>query len=104
MSKFALIPAFLIGLFAAVVLHAESQDDPLAPWRSGVNIHPVVPDEQRHSIHTYFNICPESPDGKWLLFFTSTAEDGQHGEVRIRNRSTGDERVLVQNLDVEDAH
>jgi hypothetical protein len=104
MSKFLLIPALLIGILTPICNHAESQDDPLAPWRTGVSIRPVVLDEQRHSIHAYYNTCPESPDGKWLLFYTSTTEDGQHGEVRIRNRSTGDERVLVRNLDVEDAH
>jgi hypothetical protein len=93
----------LLALFCAV-LSLRAEDDPLASWRSGVSIHPVVPDEQRHSIHSYFNTCPESPDGKWVLFFTSTASDGQHGEVRIRNRASGEERVLAENLDVEDAH
>ena len=97
-------PLWIALLALALPSRAETQDDPLAPWRSGVQIKPVAPDQQRHSIHSYFNTSPESPDGKWVLFFTSTAEDGQHGEVRIRNRATGDERVLVQNLDVEDAH
>jgi hypothetical protein len=39
-----------------------------------------------------------------VLFFSSTAADGQSGEVRIRDRATGEERVLVKNLNVEDAH
>ncbi len=94
----------LLATLLCTVLPLRSEDDPLAPWRNGVNIHPVAPDQQRHSIHSYFNTCPESPDGKWLLFFTSTAADGQHGEVRIRNRASGEERVLADNLDVEDAH
>lgn len=100
--------SFLTSILALLALvlpaSAQSPDDPLTPWRNGVQIHPVAPDQQRHSIHSYFNTCPESPDGKWILFFTSSAADGQHGEVRIRNRATGDERVLVENLDVEDAH
>ena len=93
-----------LALATTLPLRAETPDDPLAPWRTGVNIHPVAPDQQRHSMHSYFTPCPESPDGKWVLFFTSTAADGQHGDVRIRNRSTGEERVLVKDLDVEDAH
>ncbi|MEP6667995.1 MAG: hypothetical protein ABJF10_02515 [Chthoniobacter sp.] len=98
------IPLLLALLSTALPLRAETPEDPLAPWRSGVTIKPVAPDQQRHSIHTYFNLSPESPDGKWVLFYTSTAVDGQHGEVRIRNRASGEERVLVENLDVEDAH
>jgi len=99
-----ILPLLLALLGIALPLRAETPDDPLAPWRTGVTIKPVAPDQQRHSIHSYFNTCPESPDGKWVLFFTSTAVDGQHGEVRIRNRASGEERVLVENLDVEDAH
>src|SRR5213080_4594945 len=98
------LPLLLALLSTTLPLRAESPDDPLAPWRSGVQIKPVAPDQQRHSMHSYFNTCPESPDGKWALFFTSTTADGQHGDVRIRNRATGEERVLVKDLDVEDAH
>jgi hypothetical protein len=90
--------------FTLLPLHAAAEDDPLAPWRTGVKITPVSPNQERHSMHSYFNTCPESPDGKWVLFFTSTAADGQHGDVRIRDRATGEERVLVKDLDVEDAH
>src|SRR6201999_3059692 len=83
---------------------AAAGDDPLTPWRSGVSIHPVAPGLERHSIHSYLNTCPESPDGHWVLFFTSPATDGQSGEVRIRDRATGEERVLARDLQVEDPH
>jgi hypothetical protein len=93
----------LIALsLAALLSHAE--DDPLASWRSGVQIRPVDAGAQRHSIHSYFNTCPESPDGKWVLFYTSTTPDGHRGELRIRERATGTERVLVKDLNTEDAH
>jgi Tol biopolymer transport system component len=78
--------------------------DPLAQWRTGVQIRPAASGAGRHTIHSYFNTCPESPDGKWLLFFSSTAADGQRGEIRIRNRQTDEEKVLVQKVSTEDAH
>lgn len=78
--------------------------DPLAPWRSAVEIHLVAPDSPRHVIHSYFNTCPESPDGSKVLYFTSTTKDGQHGQVCILNRQTGEEQVLSPAMDVEDAH
>jgi len=98
-----------LGLFAAFsviipsLLSAEV-DDPLAPWKQGVTIKPVVPDAQRHIIHSYFNTCPESPDGSKVLFFSSTTKEGHHGNVCIRDRATGEEKVLGADLDVEDAH
>lgn len=94
----------LIACGIALLAHTRGDDDPLAPWRSGVQIHKVSPDAARHSIHSYFNTCPESPDGKSVVFFSSTTPDAHHGEIRIRDRSTGEEKVLAQNLEVEDAH
>ena len=91
-------------LAGALTTHAETGDDPLAPWRSGVKISVVAPKDGRHTIHSYFNTCPESPDGKYVLFFSSTAPDGHHGEVVIRDRKTGEERVLATNINAEDAH
>lgn len=83
---------------------ARSEDDPLAAWRAGVKVRPVDAGAERHSIHSYFNTCPESPDGKWVLFFTSTMPDGHRGEIRIRERITGEERVLARDINTEDAH
>ncbi len=75
-----------------------------APWTAGVAVSPLVPGAQRHSIHSYFNTSPESPDGRWVLFYTSTAAEGHKGEVRIRERATGVEKVLASNVTTEDAH
>lgn len=95
-----------LALFAAAVfaVGAEKTDDVLAPWREGVTVRPVSPDSACHTIHSYFNTCPESPDGKFVLFFASLARDGQRGDVRVRNRATGEEKTLARDVHVEDAH
>ncbi len=82
----------------------EQKTDPLAAWRSAVQVRPVVADAKGHTIHSYFNTCPESPDGKWVLFFASSTADSHLGEVRIRDRATGEEKILARNISVEDAH
>lgn len=82
----------------------EQKTDPLAAWRSGVQVRPVVADAKGHTIHSYFNTCPESPDGQWVLFFASSTADAHLGEVRIRDRATGNEKILARNISVEDAH
>jgi Tol biopolymer transport system component len=96
-----LILVLPVGVHAA---QTSASADPLAPWRSGVKISVVAPGDGRHTIHSYFNTCPESPDGRYVLFFSSRSRDGQHGEVCIRERSTGKETVLATNIDAEDAH
>jgi hypothetical protein len=78
--------------------------DPLAPWQAGVRVHAATGDEARHTIHSYFNTCPESPDGRWLLYFASTTPEGHAGSICIRERATGRERVLARNVATEDAH
>ncbi|MBI3465226.1 MAG: hypothetical protein HY000_19545, partial [Planctomycetes bacterium] len=83
---------------------AKADNDPLAPWRTGVQVRPVSPGADCHTIHSYFNTCPESPDGRSVLFFASITADGHHGEVRVRDRQTGVERVLARDIHVEDAH
>jgi Tol biopolymer transport system component len=96
MNRFALI--LLTGLaFAA-------GSDQFGKWTHDVRVRPVAAGAQRHSIHTYFNVSPESPDGRWILFYTSTTPDGHHGEVRIRERATGKEKVLASKIYTEDAH
>ncbi|MEO6787509.1 MAG: hypothetical protein ABI318_15365, partial [Chthoniobacteraceae bacterium] len=96
---------FAAALLAALpAFSAAATDDPLAPWRSGVKISVVAPKEGRHTIHSYFNTCPESPDGRYVLFYSSTAKDGHHGEVVIRDRKSGEEKVLATNINAEDAH
>jgi hypothetical protein len=60
--------------------------------------------DDEHSIHAYFNTSPESPDGRWVLYYASTAPTGHEGEIRIRERATGRVRVLARGVVVEDAH
>ena len=91
----------LLSLSAASRVAAA---DPLAPWRAQVRIGPAAPREGRHTIHSYFNTCPESPDGRWVLFYASIAPDGHRGEVCIRDRKSGEERTLATDINAEDAH
>ncbi len=91
-------------LFAVLALPLMADDHPLDAWKSKVTIHQVTPGDARHSIHSYFNTSPESPDGRWILCFTSTTPKAHHGEVRIIERATGREKVLADNLNTEDAH
>ena len=78
--------------------------DPLARWRSGVNIRPILPDLQAHSLHSYFAISPESPDGRRVLLFTSDRPDGQVGQLVMVDRHTAQTTVLDPHVEVEDAH
>lgn len=101
--------AMLRGLMLLVFLafgafSADAQSLAEAGWKDGVTVRRVAPGHGRHSIHTYFNTSPESPDGRWVLFYTSTTPEGHSGEVGIRSRITGEERVLARNVTVEDAH
>lgn len=97
-----------IGLLFLLAVLAGSRttagDDPLTCWRSGVTVRPVTTVTSRHTIHAYFNTCPESPDGSNVLFFVSTTSDGQHGYVCMRNQFTGVEKTLGRELNTEDAH
>ena len=85
---------------------ATSPDDPLAPWRTGVTVHPVSDVAGRHTIHTYYLTRPESPDpgGSRILFYASTTPEGHHGDLIVRNRATGEETTIAHDIDTEDAH
>lgn len=103
--RFALAALLTVTGLALTSGKARAQDDPLQPWRNGVKIHPVLPEsEQRHSIHSYFNTCPESPDGTQVLFYSSVTTKGHAGEIHMVNRKTGEEKTLVTNIETEDAH
>ena len=78
--------------------------DPLAPWLTGVTIHPVAAPAARHTIHTYYLTRPESPDGTRVLFYVSRTPDGHHGDLLVRDRATGRETVIARDIDTEDAH
>jgi len=94
-------PAF--ALFLALAAFAESTSDPLDAW-TRAKVRPLTSTPGRHSIHAYINTTPESPDGKFVLFYTSTEREGYSGEIRIADRATGKEEILVRNVTVEDAH
>jgi hypothetical protein len=64
----------------------------------------VAPASGGHSIHSYFNTCPESPDGRFVLYFASSSASGEQGDLRILERATGIERTLVAGIICEDAH
>jgi hypothetical protein len=97
-----MLPGLLLTLLTA--MGAVAADDPVAEWSSGVRIAPVSSIEGRHSIHSYYVGNPESPDGKRVLFFTSTHPAAYVGEVRVMERATGKETVLADDVHTEDAH
>jgi Tol biopolymer transport system component len=79
-------------------------DDPVAPWQAGVKISPVSQIASRHTMHTYYLLNPESPDGRKVLFFASTDPAGHVGQICILDRQTGAETVLADDIHTEDAH
>src|SRR3954463_854034 len=106
-SHFARLGSVLAAAVLAALVPlgaAEPSGDPLAPWRAGVKLHPVAPGQERHSIHAYFNTCPESPDGKYVLYYTSGIASGEEGDLRILERATGKETVIATGIHCEDAH
>lgn len=78
--------------------------EPIAVWRSGVKVRPLTNQPGRHTIHTYYLTCPESPDGTRVLFFVSTTPEGEHGDLVVLDRRTGREQVIARGIDTEDAH
>jgi hypothetical protein len=98
--------ALVSAVLARPAVGAERADagDPLAPWRTGVTVRPVSQAADRHTIHSYFDVCPESPDGRRVVFYASTTAEGYSGELRIQERATGQEQVLAPDITVEDAH
>src|SRR5258706_16132587 len=93
-----------VSLAAGSLALGAGTSDPVAPWKTGVRTRPVSDIPNRHTIHTYFNVSPESPDGRHVLYYTSTTPEGHAGEIRMQERATGRETVLVRNLDCADAH
>ena len=92
----------LIAMTGGAALSAASTD-PVAPWKNAPS-HAASDIPDRHTIHTYFNVSPETMDGRYVLYYTSVTPEAHSGEIRIQERATGKETVLVRDLDVEDAH
>ena len=104
MLRVKAIFALTASLFGALVPSAKAVEDPLACWSEGVKVRAVDSDASRHSIHAYFNASPESPDGTRVVYFTSTTREGESGEIRILERSSGRETVVASEVIAEDAH
>lgn len=101
----AMLSLAAVGMLSVAAVAAEPvSQDPLARWRKGVNVKPVSSVPNRHTIHSYYLTCPESPDGKQVLFFASTVENGELGSLVVQDRATGKERQIAQNIETEDAH
>src|SRR5688500_11351153 len=89
----------ILALLAALA----GQDSAVESWRNA-RVRPLLPDGAAHSIHSYYVATPESPDGRKVLFYSSTASDGHQGEIRVLERAGGAVKTLAANLVVEDAH
>jgi hypothetical protein len=96
--------AVAAGLLASTALPASAVDHEMEAWRGGARIRAVAPTTDRHVIHSYFNTCPESPDGKWVLYYTSGTPEGEEGELRVLDRATHQERIIARDIHTEDAH
>jgi Tol biopolymer transport system component len=79
-------------------------DAPFAVWRDQVQVREALPAAAEHTIHAYFNTCPESPDGRWVLYYASKDVDADSGELRVLERATGMVTTLAHITKVEDAH
>lgn len=95
---------FTTLLFAPWCHADDAKDDPVLQWSKNVRIAPVSSVPGRHTIHSYYVNNPESPDGRRVVFFSSSHPAGHEGEVRMLERATGKETVLAENVHTEDAH
>ena len=87
----------------------RSEPDPadgaaLRPWRQGVDIRPVPAGTGLHSIHSYYDTCPESPDGRRVVFFGSATAEAHEGSVVVADRESGRLTTLASGVVTEDAH
>lgn len=106
--KFWSTSAVCLFAWCAIAFTAENSapqsSDQLSAWHTKSVIRPVADGNDRHTIHAYYVHSPESPDGKYVLFYSSAAANGYQGEIRIRERATGRETVIAKNVNCEDAH
>lgn len=105
MLSLAMLSLVAVGMLSIAAAAAEPTSQyPLAPWRKGVSVQPVSSVPGRHTIHSYYLTCPESPDGKQVLFYASATENGELGALYVQDRASGKERPIAQNIQTEDAH
>lgn len=97
-------PLALGAILVCARIAQAASDDPLAMWKTPVKVQPVAASQDRHSIHTYYLTTPESPDGRKVLYYTSTTPEGYTGDIRVLERATGRETVIARGVTVEDAH
>src|SRR4051812_13584729 len=90
--------AVLGGMLTTGGARAVEADDPLAPWQAGVSIRPVSDRRQRHTIHSYYLTCPESPDGSRVLFYASTTPEAHRGDLIVLERATNEETVVARGI------
>jgi hypothetical protein len=83
---------------------AAARSDALSLWQQGFEVVPLLPRDARHTIHSYYVASPESPDGRHVVYFSSTAADAHRGDVCIVDRTTRQQTVLARDVSVEDAH
>ena len=55
----------------------------MAAWQGKVRVSAVPSKANQHTIHAYFNTSPESPDGRWVLYFASVTSEGHVGDIHI---------------------
>lgn len=99
MNRF--FPIWLLGVLGITSTYSA---DTYTRWTENVTITEVAPETECHSIHAYFNTCPESPNGQLVLYYTSKTPEGELGEIRILERETGKIAVIATDIATEDAH
>ncbi len=67
-------------------------------WQDGVKVSAVPSRADQHTIHAYFNTPPESPEGRWVLYFASVISEGHIGDLHIAEQGTGQVRILARNV------
>ena len=78
-------------------------DSLVARW-AAATVRPVSAVPERHTFHAYFNVSPESPDGRFVVFFASRERSGERGDIVVLDRESGEERVAAADIATEDAH
>ncbi len=69
------------------------------------NIYEVSPKTTGNTIHSYFNVSPESPNGSSVLFYASKDPAGEaSGRLIVRDRNSGSETTIAEGISAEDAH